>query len=298
MPARAVCLFAQYDPTGRIAPHVLRYVAHLAECGFAVHIACSGLTRLVPADEAALRQAGAVPHLRPNGGLDFGAWHDLMQAGCAEGADEVLLANDSVFGPFADLGPRFAAMRARGFDVWGMVASEQGVWHLQSWFVCLTGAALTRPAVRRVFEQPFAAMSKPEIVLHGEFGLSAAFRAEGLACGAVFEDGRGDRLRRLARSNPMHLHWASMIEREGVPFLKAELLRDNPMRIFWADRWPDVIRRASDYPIELISRHLGAPTPGRPPPWRTMLIYLLLTRDRAEAIRALGRSKALPAHRR
>lgn len=298
MPARAVCLFAHYDPTGRIAPHVLRYVAHLAECGFAVHMASSGIARLSPADDSALRQAGATPHLRPNGGLDFGAWQDLMRAGCAEGADEVLLANDSVFGPTSDLRPRFAAMRARGFDAWGMVASEQGVWHLQSWFVCLTGAAFARPAVRRVFEQPFAAMSKPEIVLHGELGLSAAFRAEGLACGAVFAESRRNRLRWLARSNPMHLHWASMIERDGVPFLKAELLRDNPMRIFWADRWPEVVRRASDYPTELISRHLGAPTPRRSPPWRTMLIYLLLTRDRPEALRALRRSTPMLARDR
>jgi lipopolysaccharide biosynthesis protein len=282
-------LFAHYDPAGRVAPHVLRYVAHLAECGFVVHVACSGLAQLSPHDETALRQTGAMPHLRPNGGLDFGAWRDLMLAGCAEGAEEVLLANDSVFGPFADLRPRFAAMRARGLDAWGMVESEQGAWHLQSWFLCITGAALARPAVRRVFEQPFAAMSKPEIVLHGELGLGAALRAEGLACGAVFAEQRRNRLRWLVRSNPMHLHWASMIEREGVPFLKVELLRDNPMRIFWADQWPEVIRRASTYPTELISRHLGSAKPSPPPPWRTMLIYLCLTRDRAEALRAIRR---------
>ncbi len=294
----AVCLFAHYDPSGRIAPHVIRYLAHLAECGFLVHIACSGMSRLSPGDAAALRQAGAVPHLRPNGGLDFGAWQDLLRAGYAADAEEVLLANDSVFGPLADLRPRFASMRARGLDAWSMVASEQGVWHLQSWFVCLTGAALARPAVRRVLEQPFAAMTKPEIVLHGEFGLSAAFRAEGLACGAVFAERRRNRLRWLWPTNPMHMDWASMIEREGVPFLKAELLRDNPMRIFWADRWPEVVRRASNYPIDLISRHLGSSTPRPPLPWRTKLIYLLLTRDRAEALRALARHATALASRR
>ncbi len=298
MGARSVCLFAHYDPSGRVAPYVLRYVARLAECGWTVHLACSGMAQLEPADAAALQRAGVFAHARPNAGLDFGAWQHLLRAGCAQGADEVLLANDSVFGPFSDLRPRFAAMRERGFDAWGMVASEQGGWHLQSWFVWLTGEALARPAVQRVFAQPFEAMSKPEIVLHGERGLSAAFRAEALCCGAVFEDGRDDRLRRWFASNPMHLHWAFMIERAGVPFLKAELARDNPMRIFWADRWPKVLTRATDYPAQLISQHLGAPTPRRSPPWRTKLIYLLLTRDRGEALRALLSTEAARALRR
>src|SRR6185437_8167860 len=195
MPAGPVCLFAQYDPSGRIAPHVLRYLAHLAECGFAVHVACSGVARLTDDDEAALRRIGATPHLRPNAGLDFGAWQELLRAGCAEGAPEVLLANDSVFGPFADLRPLLATMRARRLDAWGMVASTEGVWHLQSWFICLSAHALASPAVQRVLAQPFAEMSKPEIILHGELGLGTALRAAGLAIGAAFEEPRRSRLR-------------------------------------------------------------------------------------------------------
>ncbi len=288
MPAGPVCLFAQYDPAGRIAPHVLRYLAHLAECGFAVHVACSGTSRLTSDDETALRRIGATPHPRRNAGLDFGAWQDLLRAGCAEGAPEILLANDSVFGPFADLRPLLAAMRARHLDAWGMVASIEGVWHLQSWFVCLSARALASPPVQRVLTQPFAEMTKPEIILRGELGLGTALRAAELACGAAFEEPGSKRLRRLARVNPMHLHWAWLLTSGRVPFVKVELLRDNPIGIPWARRWPAVIARASDYPPELIRRHIGRPTPLPPVPWRTRLLYLLLTRDKGEAIRALA----------
>lgn len=286
---RRVCLFAQYDPSGRIAPHVHRYLAHLADCGFTIHVACSGLAGLTEPDREALGRLGITAHPRANAGLDFGAWQHLLRLGCAAGADEILLANDSVFGPFHDLRPIFAAMRERAPDAWGMVASTEGVWHLQSWFVCLSAAALARPAVRRVFAQPFAEMGKPEIILHGELGLGVALQAEKLACAARFEEPRRNRLRRLARINPMHLDWAWLITTGTVPFIKVELLRDNPIRVPWVGCWPSVVARVSDYPIEIVRHHLAVPRTSPPPPWRTLMLYLLLTRDKAVAWRALTR---------
>ena len=290
----SVCLFAQFDPTGRIAPHVLRYLSALSACGFVVHVACSGAKRLTDADQAALARIGAVAHVRRNRGLDFGAWQYLLRQGCASDATEVLLANDSVFGPFADLAPIFATMRARRLDAWGMVASTEGVWHLQSWFVCLTGAALRSPSVQRVLAAPFEQMSKAEIILHGELGLGAALRSEGFACAARHETPPRARLRRFARINPMHLDWATLLETGAVPFLKRELVRDNPIRIPWADRWPAVLQRVSHYPLDLITEQLTAAdrmwhgTPMSPPRWRTLLLYLLLTLDKREALRAAG----------
>lgn len=282
-----VCLFAHYDPSGRIAPHVRRYLAQLASCGFVIHVACSGLARLDERDRAALEWLGGTAYPRENAGLDFGAWQHLLRLGCAAGADEILLANDSVFGPFGDLRPTFAAMRGRKLDAWGMVASTERAWHLQSWFVCLSAAALARPAVQRVFAQPFANMAKPEIILHGELGLGVALRAERLTCAALFEEPARSRLRRLAPLNPMHLDWASLIATGTVPFVKVELLRDNPIRIPWADQWPLVIASASDYPLGFIRDHLAHATPVPPPRWRTLLFYLLLTRDKRWAWRSV-----------
>jgi hypothetical protein len=287
MAGRRVCLFAHYDPAGRIAPHVHRYLAHLADCGFALRLACSGLEVLPEEDRRRLDAIGARAYCRANAGLDFGAWQHLLAAGCAEGASEVLLANDSVFGPLADLRPVFAEMRARSVDAWGMVASLEGGWHLQSWFVWLTGEALARPALRRVFAQPFAAMTKREIILHGELGLSAALAAERLCCAARYDQAVDTRLRRVVRLNPMHLDWAWLIASGCVPFLKAELVRDNPLRIPWAHRWPQ-LAAGPDCPPDLIRAHLPAPTPRGAPAWRSWLLYACLTRDRRLAWRELG----------
>jgi lipopolysaccharide biosynthesis protein len=284
-----VCLFAQYDRAGRIPPHTRRYLAHLAQCGLRLHVACSGIATL-PADDAAfLVGIGATGRARPNRGLDFGAWRDLLQAGCATGARNVLLANDSVFGPYGDLRPIFARMNARALDAWGLVESHERVWHLQSWFVCLAAAALARPAVQRVFAQDFAAMSKEEIILHGELGLGVAIQAEGLATDAVWR--HSARLRRLMPVNPSHFDWLSMLDTGAVPFLKTELLRLNPANIAWIGAWRDVIRRRGGDPAEIDAALGNAAAPWQVPirpakPIRRVL-NLLLTRDHAAALRHL-----------
>lgn len=296
-PARAdrVCLFAQYDPRGRIPPHVLVYIAGLRACGFAVHVACSGVASLHETDREALTALGALAYPRPNAGLDFGAWQQLMQLGCLDGAQTVLLANDSVFGPFADLRPIVAEMQARRLDAWGMVESREGVWHLQSWFLCMKADVLARPAVRRVFAQDFCAMTKREIILHGELALGVAFEVEGLACAAVHRSAPARGLRRAVPVNPMHFHWAALLAGRRVPFMKVELLRDNPAAIPFVERWPDLLAKY-DYPARMIREHLAgnAASPaqsGRPVRrFRRLLLWLLFAEDRGAAARFAARA--------
>jgi lipopolysaccharide biosynthesis protein len=282
-----VCLFAQYHPAGVIPAHTRRYLAALAGCGVRLHVACSGVQRLADDDAAFLARIGAVGHPRANAGLDFGAWRDLLRAGCAQGAAGVLLANDSVFGPYGDLRPILARMGARGADAWGMVESFERVWHLQSWFVWLSTAALARPAVRRVFAQDFAAMGKAEVILHGELGLGVALRAERLKVDAVWR--HSGRLRRLMPVNPSHFDWRAMLRGGAVPFIKAELLRENPANIAWIGGWRDEVRARGGDPAE-IDAALGRPGErwivprAGARPIRTML-NVLLTADHAVAAR-------------
>ncbi len=282
-----VCLFAHYAPDGRVHASVLHYLAQLRRCGLAVHIALSGTLRLLEADRGKLDRLGVVAHTRVNQGLDFGAWQYLLRAGCARDASSVVLCNDSVFGPVQALAPIFETMQRRRHDVWGMIESHEISWHLQSWFLCLTEAALARPAIARIFDLPFAQMSRAEIILHGEIGIGTAIRAEGLDWGACLPDARRG-LRRLIAANPMHLDWLTVLRSGRVPFIKVELLRDNPARVPWFGCWPQMLRRYGDFPQAWIEERITtAPRRqiGTSPQMR--LLYVLLTRDRAAALRAL-----------
>jgi hypothetical protein len=284
-----VCLFAQYHPSERIPEHTRRYLAALAGCGLVLHVACAGVERLADADAAFLAGLGAAGYPRANAGLDFGGWAELLRAGCADGAARVVFANDSVFGPYGDLRPILARMNAGGADAWGMVESFERVWHLQSWFVCLTAEALARPAVRRVFAQDFAAMGKEEVILHGELGLGVALRQESLAVDAVWR--HGARVRRLMPVNPSHFDWLAMLRGGAVPFVKAELLRENPANIAWIDGWRDAVRARGGDPGEIDAALGVAGERWRVPrvaakPIRKML-NVVLTADHAAAARRL-----------
>jgi len=286
-----VCLFAQFHPRQRIRSHVVHYVRALQECGFRPIVACSG-DRVPPLEDRDLLAAtGATLVFRPNQGLDFGAWADLIDQGYADGADTVLLANDSVFGPFRPLQPIIAGMDRRGYDVWGMIESRQHRWHLQSWFLHFTGAAFWRPAIQTVFAQPFASMSKDEIIKRGELALGEAIEKEGLRAGAVVSRRNLTWLARRKHANMMHLDWHHHLVSGRLPFLKADLVRGNGMNIPWAKHWQRVLRERlgvdpapiSDYLYEYAGRR---PKPGRSwvPPMGDLklgvaVFYVLASRD-------------------
>ncbi|MGI4748941.1 MAG: rhamnan synthesis F family protein [Janthinobacterium lividum] len=285
-----VCLFAHYDTRGTIAPHVIHYLKQIGTCGFTVHVALSGMTSLSDTDRLALDRIGAIAHLRPNCGLDFGAWQDLVANGCITGATTILLANDSVFGPLQPLEPIFARMQARGTDVWGMVESREATWHLQSWFLCFTAAAFAAPSIQRVLRLPFHDMSKPEIVLHGELGLGAAIMADRLSWNACWHQ-PARRMRRLVPGNAMHLDFLSVMRSGQVPFIKVELLRDNPIALRWIGQWRKLVEAATIFPADWIDRHLAedgrytAPCPKQSV--RMRLLYAAISRDQPEAMRSL-----------
>lgn len=304
-----VCLFAQFDPHHRIRPHVVDYVGHLQRCGYRTVVACSG-TRLPPKpDRDALTDTGAQLVFRPNHGLDFGAWAHLVREGYAEGAETILLANDSVFGPFADLAPIIRRMDAKGFDVWGMIESRQHNWHLQSWFLQFTAAAFNAPAVQALFRQTFARMDKGAIIENGELALGRLLQREGMRCGAVVGRRQATWAARLYPMNPMHIDWRHNLLSGRLPFLKADLLRTNMMNIPWATEWETVVRdrlgadtgRINDYLFDYTGRipgHPGAPypVPFRPRKPGMLVFYALASRDHGPALRALFRGLKSSMH--
>jgi lipopolysaccharide biosynthesis protein len=296
-----VCLFAHFDPRHRIRPHVLHYLSALRACGFNVVVACSG-NRLPPVgDREAAYEAGATLYFRGNAGYDFGAWRDLIREGFADNAEAVLLANDSVFGPFADLTPIVSRMCVTRADVWGMIESLQSGWHLQSWFLHFSAAAFAAPAIRRVFDQPFEQMTKQDVIQSGELALGTAMRKESLSCDAVVRHAEGSWMARLRPTNPMHINWRHLLISGRLPFIKADLLRDNLMNIPWISQWADVLRDRYGVPTAPISDYLfdykgiapewpgqPFPTPVRNARLRVLLEYALVSRDHGPALRALA----------
>lgn len=158
---------------------------------------------------------------KPNIGYDFGSWTvGLAELPSLAAAERVLLVNDSMVGPFVDLGDvleRFEDSRA---DVFGLTDTRQYFLHLQSYFLGFGNGVLADPPLRHFFADVRHEKDKWDIIWRYELGLSRLFRREAYGVAAAFH--ADDVV--AAGDNPVIRGWWRLLER-GFPFVKREILR-------------------------------------------------------------------------
>jgi len=224
-----VCLFAHFDKDDRLDDYVLRYLTKLKALNFTIVLIST--SRLAAADIARAQDLCADVILRDNIGLDFASWSaGFAKHGAAIGR-RLLLANDSVYGPVGSLGNALDRLTRAAADFYGMVESVEIAPHLQSWFVLLQPHVVRSTAFKSIMAQPFAAMTRGEIIRSGEVGLSRQLVASGFHYEALYRNGSAATLPPRHDFNPMLLYWREALFDAGVPFLKITLLRDNPIGV-------------------------------------------------------------------
>lgn len=135
-PKRRLCLFAGYDPNGCLHDYVIYYISQMAGISDVHYLSdCemgSGqLEMLAPYVET----ARGYRHKK----YDFGSWQELIRHigwDTIENYDELILCNDSCYGPLYPLDFIFETMESKKIDFWGMTeSSELLTRHLQSYFL-------------------------------------------------------------------------------------------------------------------------------------------------------------------
>jgi lipopolysaccharide biosynthesis protein len=285
--ATRVAVFVHFDRQGMVHDFVLHYLAEIARAGFTT-VFVSNAPRLDP--ESIDRIApfcGAIVQ-RANFGMDFGAYKDgIGMLKRLDRLEALLLANDSVYGPFHDLGDVIGRLNLAEADVWGITDSWERRFHLQSYFLLFGRRALSHAAFTQFWSRVRYVQAKSWVIGHYEVGLTQHLVRGGLRCRALFpyraaatsmlaalrrtageeaftpSERRQDFLASLVRAveygiplNSSHFFWDHLIVRMGCPFLKRGLLRENPARIPGLVSWQDVIQSATKYDTDLIARHL------------------------------------------
>jgi hypothetical protein len=248
---RAVIL-AHYDRDGIVDPYVIRALHGYREIADRlVLVSASALS--LPAELTAIVD-DFLP--RANVGYDFCSWRDgIARLGDPGQFDEIVCANDSVYGPLSDLSPVMTDSRVAGADFWGMVMSAQRGDHVQSWFFAMRRPVIESPAFREFWESVEPQSSKEKVIDHYEVGLTEAFAGAGFRAAAIYDGRRcglptfrercqnvsplrlglfGRHWRRVARMgppfNPSELFWERACD-AGVPYLKASIFKSNPYRV-------------------------------------------------------------------
>jgi len=147
---KRLCLFAGYNKKGLVSDYVVYYVREMAKLADVYYLAdCEikqeELNKLAPYTKKAL----AFRHKK----YDFGSWQEMIRKigrdKLAE-YDELILCNDSCFGPLYDMKPIFDRTAAdKDCDFWGL---SEGVFpepHLQSYFMVFKKVVFTSDIFRK-----------------------------------------------------------------------------------------------------------------------------------------------------
>lgn len=233
---RWICYFV-YLPTGGLTlAH--RYTLHrLRQADARLCVICAGPSpNAVPAELMGMADAVYWKALQ---GFDFSAYalavHEI--ASYSSGAD-LLMLNDSVFGPFVPVDTLWPAMQ---WDLTGFTASAQLQNHLQSYAFHLKHVdAVKARALRSVLFRHFS-FNHYRGAVYGQESRFATVAARTMSVGALwYADGR--------RAGDPSVFAALPLLNVGFPFLKRSLLSKNAHTVSRADVIAAL--RLHDHPIE------------------------------------------------
>jgi hypothetical protein len=277
---KKIVLFLHFDRNGRVRDALYDYIEQFIASGRSV-VFVTNSGKLDPVAETQLAELGATMMIRRNIGYDFGAWRDAIEHLDLPRADteEVIIANDSVFGPVRPLETTLLRLDYDQADVWGLTESWQRRYHLQSYFVAFGPRAIRAPEFRKFWATVIPAPAKSYVIGRYEVGMTQAMikarlrvevlwpyetlikliTRDQLAGYFAMESKTGSRLDPLELTRWLHvLRLRDAIARRqalnptsdlwrhlllsGYPFIKRELLRDNPTRVEDIGDWADVLR--------------------------------------------------------
>lgn len=266
---RRVMIYVVYDRRGEVDDFVLHALRGLrAHCA---HILVVVNGSLDPAGRAALDEVSDDILVRGNRGYDIWAHKDaLAHLGDLSGYDELVMANDTWFGPVRPFGPVFERMDARAVDVWGMTdhaeerpnpfdGSEKLPYHLQSFWIAARRRMFLSQAWRDYWRDlPVMDRYEDAVLLH-ETAFTEHFTGHGFTADCAFP---------CAEYPSKHpaLFDAPLLLADGCPLLKRRPFFHYPP---FLDRHAVIGREtladveAYGYPMAAIWRNLARNVPPR-----------------------------------
>lgn len=203
---------------------------------------------------------------RDNIGFDAGAYKDVLCKYLGWDMiyeyDELLLVNDSFYGPFYPFGDLFCEMESISADYWGMTRSPEverdghmyGS-HIQSYFIALRQSILQSKEFRTFWEDMVYPSSLMQAIILFEIGLNTLLQERGFTGAAAME--RCPRQWNLVKNeNPHILYPLELIRDAGVPVLKRKCLSLGNKNFADAVGALKYIEHECAYDVGLIMKHL------------------------------------------
>jgi lipopolysaccharide biosynthesis protein len=268
--SNTLVIFASFDVQSIVDEYVLNYLFELKKQLSADIVFVTTSEKLEDPEVQKLKlYCRSIVH-RKNVSIDFGSWKvALDETPDWQEYETLIIANDSVYGPLADMNAVLNLADSAKPVIAGVTESLQYTRHLQSYFLVVNSKALHSDFFKKFWSEFKFYDSKKLIIQDYEIGLSrkaikadievkALFPYEALSKKALQSEA-GEYLSKKAKKqilNPTHHFWRALLREKNSLFIKIELVKKNPAKLPDLDRLESEIVSVSKYPYSLIENHL------------------------------------------
>tara|TARA_R110000850_G_scaffold88300_3_gene189695 strand:+ start:411 stop:2720 length:2310 start_codon:yes stop_codon:yes gene_type:complete len=223
---KRVAVFASYSSDGFLPPQVLPYLTGLKPLTKAIVVVCDN--DLAPGEREKLAPYAAHIITGRHGEYDFGSYKRgvacARENGLLDDADDLILCNDSCYGPVGSFLPMFEKMEACGLDFWGATDSHHFSYHLQSYWVVLSRKVFNSSTFADFMKSVEKKDSVQAVIQSYELGLTKKLMKEGFTAGAMVEN----RLKGVHPKDPTYDNisvFPIYTLENGMPLVKVKALR-------------------------------------------------------------------------
>ena len=221
--AKKVAVFAHYSDRVEISPSDAYFISQLRDSGFAVIISTTCTDNPIEHQQLWNQWHHKIDGLitRENIGFDFGSWAAALSSLELDhgNIEQIILVNNSVYGPLFPLEPIISDLSQRG-DFFGLTASREFCPHIQSYFLGFNKVVIDHSDFGKYWHGSFLGQSKWSTIFRRELAWEVFFTKRGFRSAVLIEDSR-----QFPR-NPLTFLWKDMIS-QGFPFMKKSLLTHN-----------------------------------------------------------------------
>lgn len=181
-----LCIFAHYDKDNKIDDYIIYYIKELEKvCSKIILVSTSNITfKEIQKIESGITQVIK----RENIGYDFYSYKIGLELINLKHYDEVLICNDSVYGPIVDIESVFYKMKDSNSNFWGITSSSSLNFHIQSYFILFKKDVITSNSFKLFWENLKILEKKEDIIKSYEVGLSQLLYKNGFKSDTYLKD--------------------------------------------------------------------------------------------------------------
>lgn len=251
---KSICLYAGYDKNNIIHDYVVYYIRALSERADVYYM---GDFEIPETEADKIRPFTCDIRGYKHGKYDFGSWQELINHlgwDKISSYDELILANDSCYGPLTPFTELWERMKQTDADFWSITDNHEMQYHLQSYFIVFKQNILKNAKFRDFFAHIKPEKDFYDVVANYEVKLTPLLRKEGFKSAAFIENAN-------RYHNPTVLPF-TMLKKYKIPLIKVKaftkpggtITKDNLQE--YNGRWRKIITKHSDYDLNLIDEHL------------------------------------------